>query len=120
MPHRTSRPPDLPSVWDGEDTLQAEDSSTSQEEGDGDFEPPTSEPITDLGHSGRQSPETIPDLDPSDLLEVPTMTRRRDRTGSRSGSMATVRLDRRAQLAKKLRGVFELSDINEVIAGNIS
>lgn len=36
---------------------------------------------------------------------------------SRSGSMATVRLQRRAQLAEKLKDVFELNAIDEVWAG---
>lgn len=36
---------------------------------------------------------------------------------SRSGSMATVRLQRRARLAEKLKDVFELEGIEEVWAG---
>ncbi len=36
---------------------------------------------------------------------------------SRSGSMATVKLQRRARLAEKLREIFEISGIEEVIAG---
>jgi sterol 3beta-glucosyltransferase len=35
---------------------------------------------------------------------------------ARSGSMATVRLQRRAKLAEKLKDVFELKDIDEVWA----
>lgn len=35
---------------------------------------------------------------------------------SRTGSMATVRLQRRARLAEKLKDVFELKDIDEVWA----
>jgi hypothetical protein len=35
---------------------------------------------------------------------------------TRSGSMATVRLQRRARLAEKLKDVFELKDIDEVWA----
>lgn len=35
----------------------------------------------------------------------------------RQGSMATVRLQRRAMLAEKLREIFELDDIEEVRAG---
>ena len=35
----------------------------------------------------------------------------------RQGSMATVRLQRRAMLAEKLRDIFELDDIEEVRAG---
>lgn len=36
---------------------------------------------------------------------------------SRQGSMATVRLQRRAMLAEKLRDIYELDDIEEVHAG---
>jgi sterol 3beta-glucosyltransferase len=36
----------------------------------------------------------------------------------RVGSMATVRVQRRAKLASKLREVFDLSDIEEVVAGS--
>ena len=35
----------------------------------------------------------------------------------RAGSMATVRVQRRAKLASKLREVFDLDDIHEVVAG---
>lgn len=38
----------------------------------------------------------------------------------RAGSMATIRLHRRARLADKLREVFELDDISEVLAGALS
>jgi hypothetical protein len=37
----------------------------------------------------------------------------------RSGSMATVRIQRRAQLAEKLKDVFELKGIEEVWAGKL-
>ena len=36
---------------------------------------------------------------------------------SRSGSMATVKLQRRARLAEKLREIFDINGIEEVIAG---
>ena len=38
----------------------------------------------------------------------------------RSGSMATVKLQRRARLAEKLRDIFELTGIEEVIAGQFN
>ena len=38
----------------------------------------------------------------------------------RAGSMATVRVQRRAKLACKLREVFDLDDIEEVVAGSFS
>lgn len=39
------------------------------------------------------------------------------RSMTRSASLATVRIKRRARLAEKLKEVFSLNDINEVIAG---
>ena len=112
---RAAKTPDLPSVSDGEDTQQPDDTLVSDGEAEGDFESPAEGLVTDPSHSGRMSPETIPDLDTS----VPSMpaVARRERATSRSGSMATVRQDRRAQLAEKLRDVFDLGNINEVVAG---
>ncbi|KAF8490722.1 hypothetical protein JB92DRAFT_3090591 [Gautieria morchelliformis] len=49
--------------------------------------------------------------------EVKTQTNRHTRGPMlRAGSMATVRVQRRAKLASKLREVFDLNDINEVVA----
>ncbi|TBU34937.1 UDP-Glycosyltransferase/glycogen phosphorylase [Dichomitus squalens] len=109
--HRAARSPDLPSVSDNEEASRPDDVSPSDDDTEGDFESHEGGLITGPGHSGRMSPETIPDLD-SSVLEAHGSTRG---TG-RSGSMATVRQNRRAQLAGKLRDVFELSNINEVVA----
>ena len=110
--HRAARRPDLPSVSDNDEGQRSDDVPPSDEDTEGDFESREGESITGLGHSGRLSPETIPDLD-SSVPDVHAGTR----GTSRSGSMATVRQNRRAQLAEKLRDVFELSNINEVVAG---
>ena len=114
--NRAARSPDLPSVSDSEEAPQPDSSVVSDEETEGDFETGAGEPITAPSHSGRDSPETIPDLE-SSIPSVSTATRRRGRAASQSGSITTVRYDRRAQLAEKLRGVFELDNINEVVAG---
>ncbi|KAI0757283.1 hypothetical protein C8Q80DRAFT_1265234 [Daedaleopsis nitida] len=111
--HRAARSPDLPSLFDTEDTLTPDDNLVSDEDTEGDFEPGVRGFITDRNHSGRQSPETIPDLDTSTPDMTPA-TRYRD--NSRAGSMATVRQNRRVQLAEKLRDVFDLHDITEVLA----
>lgn len=113
--HRAARSPRLPSLSDNEETLRPEENLPSDEDPEGDFEPHGGHLITDLSHSGRMSPETIPDLDAS-VQDVSSGTR----GVARPGSMATVRQNRRAQLAEKLQDVFELSNINEVVAGKTS
>ena len=55
---------------------------------------------------------SLPELDSRDVPMKPHSTR--------SGSMATVKLQRRARLAEKLREIFEISGIEEVIAGELS
>ncbi|KAI0724242.1 hypothetical protein C8T65DRAFT_733888 [Cerioporus squamosus] len=112
--YRAAKTPDLPSLSDTEDTPRPDESPVSDEDTEGDFEPAHGGNITGPSHSGRISPETIPDLDNS-IPDVPASTAS-DRRASRSGSMATVRQNRRAQLAEKLRDVFELDNINEVVA----
>ena len=100
---------------DNDEGQRSDDVPPSDEDTEGDFESREGESITGPSHSGRLSPETIPDLD-SSVLDVHSGTR----GTSRSGSMATVRQNRRAQLAEKLRDVFELSNINEVVAGELA
>ncbi|RPD81684.1 hypothetical protein L226DRAFT_577428 [Lentinus tigrinus ALCF2SS1-7] len=109
-----AKAPNLPSLSDNEDTSRPEESPVSDGETEGDFEPAHGGNITDPDHAGRVSPETIPDLD-SSIPDVSTSAAS-DRRTSRSGSMATVRQNRRAQLAEKLRDVFDLDNINEVVA----
>ena len=96
--HRAARRPDLPSVSDNDEGQRSDDVPPSDEDTEGDFESREGESITGPSHSGRLSPETIPDLD-SSVPDVHAGTR----GTSRSGSMATVRQNRRAQLAEKLR-----------------
>ena len=113
--YRAAKSPDLPSLSDNEDAPRPDESPVSDEDTEGDFEPALGGNITGPSHSGRMSPETIPDLD-SSIPDV-SASATGDRRASRSGSMATVRQNRRAQLADKLRDVFDLDDINEVVAG---
>lgn len=115
--HRVAKTPDLPSLSDNEDVPRSDDPLVLDEDTEGDFEPLVGGLITDTIHSGRISPETIPDLD-SSAPDISASTR--NRTTNRSGSMVTVRQNRRAQLAQKLRDVFDLDDIHEVVAGNFS
>src|SRR4051812_3118499 len=84
-----------------------EDIVGSDEELENDFEEtpriPDSVP-TELASLGKVVPETA-DLAPFDAMR------------ERAGSMATIRLHRRARLAEKLKEVYELEDIREVWAG---
>ncbi len=114
--YRAAKAPALPTLSDNEDSPRPDESPVSDEDTEGDFEPDVGRNITDAGHSGRYSPETIPDLDNS-IPDVPANAASDRRASTRSGSMATVRQNRRAQLAEKLQDVFELDNINEVVAG---
>jgi sterol 3beta-glucosyltransferase len=62
---------------------------------------------------------TIPNNLPTPLKLTPSTTasRRPNRQFSTAGSMATIRVKRRAQLADKLRDIFELEGIRQVVAG---
>jgi len=64
-------------------------------------------------------PPTIPTHLPSSLKPTPSTpaSRRLNRQFSTTGSMATIRVKRRAQLADKLRDIFELDGIRQVVAG---
>ena len=64
-------------------------------------------------------PPTVPIHLPTSLKPPPSTTasRRLNRQFSTTGSMATIRVKRRAQLADKLRDVFELDGIHQVVAG---
>ncbi|KAI0374478.1 hypothetical protein BV20DRAFT_1118483 [Pilatotrama ljubarskyi] len=101
----------LPTVSDTEDSSAPEDHPMSDEDTEGDFEPSALGQVMDASHAGRASPEPIPGLDAS-AAEMHTS----ERATSRSASMATVRQNRRTQLAEKLREVFELDNIHEVVA----
>ena len=64
-------------------------------------------------------PPTTPNDLPAPLKPIPSTpaSRRLNRRFSTAGSMATIRVKRRAQLADKLRDIFELEGIHQVVAG---
>ncbi|KAI0662529.1 hypothetical protein C8Q70DRAFT_909134 [Cubamyces menziesii] len=105
----------LPTVSDTDESAASDERLTSDDDTEGDFEPSVPGQIVDGDHTGRTSPEPIPGLDTSNS-DIPEMRAQRERANSRSASMATVRQNRRSQLAEKLRDVFELDDIHEVVA----
>ncbi|EMD41640.1 glycosyltransferase family 1 protein [Gelatoporia subvermispora B] len=114
---RRSRTSNLSTLSDNEDVPSSQEPEQetimSEEEIGEDFEPTTPgpselEPDTHA-RTLRKPLDTLPELEALD-----TSVSRGAQT--RSGSMATVKLQRRARLAEKLRGVFELDDIHEVIA----
>ena len=87
--------------------------------------------MSDTEEEERQYPtilsEEEDDFDPPTALNnLPTLlkptpstlaSRRPNRRFSTTGSMATIRVKRRAQLADKLRDIFELEGIHQVVAG---
>lgn len=87
---------------------ETEENLISDEEGQ-DFErtPRPSGPVPEYVQELTSSPVESPG-------SYDVLSRRTAMT--RSGSMATVRLQRRAKLAEKLKDVFELKDIDEVWA----
>ncbi|KAI0651552.1 hypothetical protein C8Q79DRAFT_43404 [Trametes meyenii] len=106
----------LPSVSDTEDGAASDGHPLSDADTEGDFEPHAPGQVMNSSHSGRLSPEPIPGME--GILSGTRELHTRDRASSRSGSMATVtvRQNRRTQLAEKLRDVFELDNIHEVVA----
>ncbi|KAL7285750.1 hypothetical protein ACG7TL_000859 [Trametes sanguinea] len=116
--HTSAESHPLPTVSDTDESAASDEhpmSPMSDEDTEGDFEPHAPGQIMASSHAGRTSPEPIPGLDTSNS-DIPDLHTTRERATSRSGSMATVRQNRRSQLAEKLRDVFELKDINEVVA----
>ena len=113
---RGSRNKKLPSVSDVEnEQLPAEEPVMSEDEIEEDFEPmrpDTSDPKVD--NSGLQLSLPPP---PTATLDSPQDTASVKTHPTRSGSMATVKLQRRARLAEKLREIFDLTGIEEVVAG---
>lgn len=103
----------------------AEEPIMSSEEEDGeDFEPMRSSPESSIPEmpgsfamgTGLQLSVPLPALGEveKDLPGSPSTAKAHP---SRSGSMATVKLQRRARLAEKLRDIFEIEGIEEVITG---
>lgn len=101
----------LPRVSDQDEPSRPE-TVLSDEDLEDDFEPasPPASDITgpELGSQELTSSQLQPGVDAS-----VTWSRKRI---SRSGSMATVKMQRRARLAEKLRDVFQLAGIQEVVA----
>ncbi|KAH9853091.1 hypothetical protein C2E23DRAFT_885078 [Lenzites betulinus] len=112
--HPSAISPTLPTLSDAEESVPSEEHPMSDEDIEGDFEPTAPGHVLHSSHTGRASPEPILGLDASisGISELHT----RERAGSRSANMATVRQNRRTQLAEKLRDVFELDNIQEVVA----
>lgn len=101
-------------ISDIEDEPIVEEPVMSEEDLEEDFEPSAEQQMSDSKqdkHSLRISLATLPELS---TLESPTRSH-----PSRSGSMGTVKIQRRARLAEKLREVFDVQGIEEVIAGNV-
>lgn len=96
---------------DVEDEPQQEEVVLSDEDTEGDFEPAASGSNSPQGSHQRSLPLVLPPLPELDDLSVPRLH------PQRQGSMATVKLQRRARLAEKLREIFEVKGIEEVIAG---
>ncbi|KAL6299038.1 UDP-Glycosyltransferase/glycogen phosphorylase [Sparassis latifolia] len=108
---RRAQSPALPRIADKDETGQAEESIMSDEELEDDFEPASVSDHEGVTITGSQTMSTEPASDVGgSVTETPK------HHSGRSGSMATVKLQRRARLADKLREVFELSGIQEVIA----
>ncbi|EKM60815.1 glycosyltransferase family 1 protein [Phanerochaete carnosa HHB-10118-sp] len=111
VPATRSKSGKLSSVSDAEDEPAPEEPVVLEEELEDDFEQ-TVDRFTPGPEQGMDSPRMplspLPELD---FLESNTKSH-----PSRSGSMATVKLQRRARLAEKLREVFDVPGIQEVIA----
>ncbi|CAL1696325.1 unnamed protein product [Somion occarium] len=102
----------MPSVIDTDEELPIEGPILSDEEAEGDFEPDR-EGSPDRSalnrHRGVTPLPSLPELDAPE----PSLARSHP---ARSGSMATVKVERRARLAEKLRDIFDLKDLQQVIS----
>ena len=103
----------LPSLSDAEDEPSPEEPVMSEEELEDDFEP-----MSDRQTPDAQQDAHSPDIVLSPLPDFTSLDPSAKSHPSRSGSMATVKLQRRARLAEKLRDVFDVQGIQEVVAGN--
>lgn len=110
---RGSKATQLASVSDVEDEQPPEEPVMSEEEIEEDFEPMGSETADPKRGNRRSLRMSLPPLPELDSLEAAAMKQH----PARSGSMATVKLQRRARLAEKLKEIFEVQGINEVVAG---
>lgn len=99
------------SVSDADDDPTTEEPVLSEEDIDEDFEPTSSRNAQRTKQNLHISLPPLPEFDTSELSIKPHP--------ARSGSMGTVKLQRRAKLAEKLREVFNVQGIEEVIAGTL-
>ncbi|KZT74902.1 glycosyltransferase family 1 protein [Daedalea quercina L-15889] len=107
------RSPNLEPVVDREETPRIDEAVVSDEELQDDFEPPyDTQDTQDIPHDGgetaspRSSSSIQQSIGESHVRHPP----------SRSGSMGTVKMQRRSRLAEKLRDIFDLQGIQEVVA----
>jgi sterol 3beta-glucosyltransferase len=101
----------LSGLSDVEDEPVHEEPIISEEEPEEDFEPMRQDGAKyEARKSLHLSIPPLPELDMSTREAIPTHP-------PRSGSMATVKLKRRTKLAEKLKEIFELDEIQEVITG---
>lgn len=109
LPPQRRKQGKVSSLSDAEDDVATEEPILSEEDIDEDFEPTSSRNAQRAKQSLHISLPPLPELDASELSNTPHPTR--------SGSMGTVKLQRRAKLAEKLREVFNVQGIEEVVAG---
>lgn len=110
-PARQATSSALETVHDTEESSRTEDPSVLDEESEEDFEPHT--PSQDKVSKPR--PFTVSPQATLDLNIPGLEARGSEITHSTNGG--TVKLQRRAKLAEKLRTVYDLKDIHEVVAG---
>lgn len=108
LPQQRRKHRQVSSTSDADDDVM-EEPILSEEDIDEDFEPTSSRNAQRNKQSLHISLPPLPELDASEL-SVKSHP-------ARSGSMGTVKLQRRAKLAEKLREVFNVQGIEEVVAG---
>lgn len=101
---------------DVEDEPAPEEPVMSEEDVEEDFEPTASAAQGSKRDSRKSLHLSLPPP-PNLSLSQSREARSHPSHPPRSGSMATVKLKRRTKLAEKLKEIFELEDIQEVVAG---
>lgn len=112
-PAARSKHKKMSSISDVEDEHTPEEPVLSEEDLEEDFEPIAEQQMSDSKQDKDNIRVSLAPLPELDILESSTRT-----NPTRSGSMGTVKLQRRARLAEKLREVFDVQGIEEVVAGN--
>lgn len=106
----------MPNVTDTEEEPTTEGPVLSEEEVEGDFEA-DKEGSPDRRsmnrHSGVMPLPPLPELDSSNS----SMGKLHPARSGSMGTVNTVKVERRARLAEKLRDVFDLKGIHEVVSG---